>query len=170
MFVSQEFYPQNVWGWTIVGVLVLGSAAYLGAGVAYGQKFGGGKGRGLSAHPHYRQMATLAGLAMDGVAMVRGRRKPRDYVAVAGGPVHTPRQQQASAAGSHSEKHKKKHKAEKKAKKQSTEHRDHQPERLADPQSSNRDVPAAATGGAGAGTAAGGGAIHLYCTTCRFSM
>eukprot|EP01048_Picozoa_sp_COSAG05_P018185 COSAG05_NODE_2614_length_2835_cov_2.941155_2_plen_140_part_00 len=101
-------------------LLLVGSATYLGVGIAYGRRQGRG-GAGLRAHTHYPQMVTLHGLVLDGVAMVRGRKLPtRGYVEAPDGGgrgnKHQLRQAAGSATGRTKEKKKEKKKKKDKAK------------------------------------------------------
>ena len=66
------------WGQTVLLVLLISGGVYLGGGVAFGSITGRGRRNDgklgpLSAHPHTQLWLEIAGLAGDGVALVRGR-------------------------------------------------------------------------------------------------
>lgn len=70
----------GMWGVTVVLVAVLGSAAYVVGGIAYGRRTKGRNGPPLEAHPHFLQWQELHALIMDGLAYSRARvqgRKPK---------------------------------------------------------------------------------------------
>ena len=70
-----------LWGWEVIGALLLLPALYLGVGVAIGKRRGGGGGGrtlpgALALHPHASFLAALPALVADGfafaLAKVRG--------------------------------------------------------------------------------------------------
>ena len=75
------------WGWTVLGVLVLGGGAYVGGGVMLGGRAGRGSGKGadLTAHPHFEQWEAVRGLFHDGVRFCQARVGGRGQPAVNGG-------------------------------------------------------------------------------------
>lgn len=159
-WVEQEFYAASSWGWGVVAVLLLGGAAYLGGGIAYGSRRQGRATTGLRAHPHYRQMVALHALVLDGVAVVRGTKKApaRGYVEAPDGrrgKQELKQQAPDRATGRHSAKEKK----EKKEKKERKERKKDKEKR--GPTSTTRDNDDGDGGGSlvePVGTAAGGGA------------
>lgn len=61
--------PSSGWGSTLLVMLVLCGAAYVGGGVAFGTRTSGKQG--LAAHPHYQKWIDLQGLVVDGGSAVR---------------------------------------------------------------------------------------------------
>ena len=61
-------------GALFVIVFGIGSAFYVGGGLAYGKRTGRG-GVGARAHPHYRRWEAIAGLVSDGAAFAKTRRR-----------------------------------------------------------------------------------------------
>ena len=157
--LGQEFYPPQILGWLFTAFVLLGGGAYLGGGIAYGQRVGGGKG--VRAHPHFSRMVEVGALVMDGLAVVRGG-KPRG-----GGSGYAPL---AAAGGSgRPTVGGKKQKKEKKERKEKKEKR---PKERASAASAPAPAPSGGGGGSmsaapdqpaaaapAAGTAAGDGAL-----------
>lgn len=73
------------WGWTVIGILVLGGGAYVGGGILLGGRAGRGSGKAahMSAHPHFEQWMEVRGLFNDGVRFCQGG--GRGQVAAGGG-------------------------------------------------------------------------------------
>ena len=61
------------WGWSFVAMALVGAGLYVGGGVGYARKTGGGAGAGLAAHPHYRMWQSVHAMVMDGIAFAKGR-------------------------------------------------------------------------------------------------
>jgi hypothetical protein len=72
-YKSQVVRGNDSGGWTLVAGLLLGGVAYLGAGVVYGGRTGGGAG--LAAHPHHEHFVAVQGLVADGLAFARGSKR-----------------------------------------------------------------------------------------------
>eukprot|EP01043_Picozoa_sp_COSAG02_P002003 COSAG02_NODE_44_length_45948_cov_81.673493_22_plen_284_part_00 len=79
--LGMELLPTSSgWGSTVIVVLLLVSAGYLGGGIVLGMRTSGKTG--LAAHPHYHKWVDLQGLVIDGGSAVRsasgrGRAKRR---------------------------------------------------------------------------------------------
>ena len=61
--------PSNGWGTTLLVMLLLFGAGYVGAGVMFGVRTSGKSG--LVAHPHYGKWVELYGLVVDGGLVIR---------------------------------------------------------------------------------------------------
>ena len=61
--------PSSGWGSTLLVLLLLFGAGYVGGGVVLGMRTAGKKG--LAAHPHYHRWIELHGLVIDGGSAVR---------------------------------------------------------------------------------------------------
>ena len=152
-------------GWTLVGLLLVGGAAYVGGGVAYGQRVG--LGAGLQAHPHYTRMVELRALVDDGLAFARGGKtshKSRSRARGSGGGGYGA-VDGVEEVDERSPKREKKERKERKGKKEKKERRgEAERPRASDATATDKPAPAPAPAPApvSAGTAAGDGGRWVH--------